>query len=543
MHSVETPWIRYSFGAFGMIASTVLLGVSMTANYMYGFTLARDAANGQVYAAGAAAVDVIMALCPFFFFAALETWHEARGKALTQALASFLLWGVFMGFAFQAVVSHASANRLDAMSARTVAATGYDDTRKEIEQARKDRGFIPEHRPEASVRAELEKHKTSRIWNATSECNTSTNKAQREFCQAYHTLNAELGYAVQATRIDARIDMLTTKSDKASERSATVVASEADPGAKTWALIAGIDLRTMQGIIVFGFATVILLGASLGHYVSSTMFRSRRRKMITVDAETATRAEVKAATNELLALAPPKPKVLAEIIVRPDPTPEARALLTAADFPLKSMRGPLRQRDERYSVLPNRFMLWLRAHDIEGEFETNKLQSIYAEYTRADHREPWDWRIVGKELTRGLGRYNAGKAMRKDKETGITNTYFLIKGVGVDKLKEQLLKKGIIKEPEPPGPKKKGNVFPLGFSGGGRDPSPSGKKGGDNSPAPEPTAKAHVKVPPVKGRAELQPDIEGMWALARHQKAVWNQKLSVFHRKQLNRFSRSRGAA
>lgn len=550
MHQVETPWIRYSFGIFGMIAATILLGVSMVANYMYGFTLARDATNGQVYAVGAAAVDVIMALCPFFFFAALENWHEARGKAITQAAASFLLWAVFMAFAFQAVVSHASANRLDAMSARTVASTSYADVRTELAEAREARKRLQWHRPEATVKAEIEKHKTQRLWTLTNECTEPAGKAAREYCAQYQTFVSELGSAQQATKLDARIEALTTKSDKASEKSATVVASEADPGAKTWALIAGIDLRTMQGIIVFGFATVILLGASLGHYVSSTMLRSKRRRMIVVDAETATRADVKEATKELLALAPPKAKVLPEIIVRPDPSPEARALLTAVDFPVKAVRGPLRQRDKR-DVLPWRFMLWLRANEIAGEYESSKMQAIYLEYAQADHREPWDWRIVAKEICEGLGRFNVSKAMRKDKETGVTHTWFALRQPPLDKLKEALAKKGVLREPEPPpGTKKKGSIlsFPLALTGAPTDKGAPDKKSGDNSGRPEPAAKARVSLPkatPIKGRAELQsgPDIDGMRALARQQKAMWREKLTIFHQKQRNRFSRARGAA
>lgn len=539
MHNIETPWIRTSLGTIGMIASTILLLVSMAANYRYGFTLARTPTDGQVYAIGAAAVDVVMALCPFFFFAALETFSENKGRAVTQAFFSFLLWAVFMVFAFQAVVSHASANRLDAASTRMVTANTYADVRTELAEAREARKRLQWHRPEATVKAEIEKHKTQRQWSLTTECTEPAGKTAREYCAQYQTFVSELGSAQQAAKLDARIEALTAKSDKVADQSGTVVASEADPGARTWATVLGVDLRTMQGIITFGFAGVILLGASLGHYCSFSLLQGRRRRMIVVDAETATRADVKEATKELLALSPPKPKVLPEIIVRPDPSPEARALLTAADFPVKAPRGPLRQRDKR-DVLPLRFALWLRAHEIAGEHESSKLQAIYLEYAQADHREPWDWRIVAKEITEGLGRFNVAKAMRKDKTDGVTRTYFTLRQPALDKLKEVLAKKGVLKEPDPPpGAKKKGsNIFPLALSG-----APAPKATPETSTGP--TAKSKS---PVKGRAELhplggQPDIEGMRALARQHKAMWREKLSVFQRKQRNRFSRARGAA
>lgn len=438
MHNIESNSMRYTLATAGLAASLIFLLASATANYRYGYNLARTPTDGVMYGVAAAAGDVFMAASPFFFFAAI------RNKAFTQALAAFVVWAASTLFAAQAAISHASVNRMDAVSARTVSATVYADTRTELAEARKTRGFIPQHRPADTLKAEMERHKTNRHWSNTNECTEAAGKAARDYCSAYHALNAELGYAMQASKLDARIEALTSKSDKVSENN-TAVQSEADPGARTLSVMSGIDIRTVQGLSIFMVAFLILLGAGLGPYISvSVLHTGPKPKVLDLTPEKplelkaeAPNLALGAVPTPVLAIAPPKTN-------RREPSPEWRALLAKIDFPPLGARhkGDKRPKDEA-PVSAARFLTWLASYKEAGDFHNSKIDQLFEEFLKADHRELTALRVVKPELE-AFGRRIAFKWQ------GTDGVMWTIQPPELDKMVALLQKRGVLPKDEPP---------------------------------------------------------------------------------------------
>jgi hypothetical protein len=558
MHQVQSRGAKYALTSAGFVASLICLLASMVANYRFGYTLGRTNVDGVVYGSVGVACDVFMAICPFLFFA---SW---RNKEWTQALGSAVLWAAMTAFAATAAVSHASINRLDAAAHRTTAATTYQDTRTELTEARKARGFVPQHRPEAVVKAEIEKHKINRFWSQSTECTEASGKSQREYCAQYQTLVGELGYAKQGTALDARIADLVAKSDKAAESGAPVQA-EADPAAKTWSLLLGSDIRTTQGILIFLMAFVVLLGASVGPYASFAMvFQPKQRAFVTINATAVgpepppgAEVEIKTALQaapELKALPPPQK---AKAPPAPVLAPEWQQLIDAIGYPTGKWAGALRDR-EGLDAHALRWFTWLCAHKHVGEITGDQLDKLHVEFVSGDHRkDPW-------KVPQAKGALAKLKWVHK--RASVAPTTWTITAVAPVKLRTELVRRKVVDAAALPEEGKKPEKKPEIEE---RVPAKAAKTAekvetkeatnvlvgpfvsgvqpaNDVAPLPPPVApEPPAKRKPVQGMAELQrglPDMEALRRLTRHEKAMWQSRKWTVDRKQVNRMSRARAA-
>lgn len=266
MQEQKLPAMAYAMTGLGVVAAAVLLGVSATMNFKFGQSLGRTGADGLIYGMASVAADCFKALSPFFFFAAV------RNRSWSQALAAAVVGLVTMAYSMTSAVGHAALNRLDTTSQRTVEATSYKDLRAELARLAEQRAWIPQHRPAATVQADLDGMKTQRTWTATAGCTDATQKASREFCQSFHKLGAELASAQEASRIEAKLADVTAKITNAT--SGTVMA-EADPQASVLSKLTGLKIDNTQIALMLFVVLLIEVGSGFGFYVSFSYLPDR----------------------------------------------------------------------------------------------------------------------------------------------------------------------------------------------------------------------------------------------------------------------------
>lgn len=431
MHDVQSRGMRFSLLAVGFLASMFALVGSCFLNYRYGHTLARTPEDGMIFGALAIASDVFMAASLFYLFEA------KKRRQWAQVLAALTVWIATTAFAGLAAVSQASLNRIDAVAHRLTAATTYSDTRTELTEARKTRGFIPPHRAEAVVNAEINKAKINRLWLTTNECVSIGGKTAREYCSGIETLNIELGYAMQASKLDRRIEELVAKSDKMAA-SNVAVASEADPAAASLSDATGYSQRSVQTAIAFGFAGLILTLCSLGPYITSSMLDSHdRREVIDAEAKDITPQPVVEEPPKPLAIAaPPRPKA-AKVEPQPsaDPQPEWIALLASLGFPETTWQPPrdvrgdfiLRPQDDPL-IAAWRFFVYAQSTNMIGEFTPDQIDEGLARFAKCDFRDPTGSRVVKPELE------NIRRWIKKEQPP----TRWIIKAAPIDAVKQML---------------------------------------------------------------------------------------------------------
>lgn len=259
--------MRHALGVLGVLAAGVLLLVSAAMNWRFGLSLGRTELDGQIYGAASAAADCLKALIPFFLFAAI------RNRMWSQAAAASVVWVVVTAYSLTSAFGHAALNRFDTAGQRKIEAQAYKDLRSDLKRAQEQLSWVPQHRPAATVRGEIESTKTAYHWQATESCAKVKGKTQRSFCDGYHGLTAELGSAEQSEQLEVRISDIQAKLAK----SGGTVASEADPQAAVLAKISGLDVDAVQMALTAFIALLLEIGSGFGMYIAFSTWRIDER--------------------------------------------------------------------------------------------------------------------------------------------------------------------------------------------------------------------------------------------------------------------------
>ncbi len=268
--------MRHVLGALGVIAAGILLAVSAAMNWRFGFSLGKTEMDGQIYGAASAAADCFKALVPFFFLAAL------KNKMLSQSAASAVVWVFVTAYSLTSALGHAALNRLDTSGQRAVEAASYKDLRSDLKRTEDQASWIPQHRPALTVQSEIDGVKNQRAWTTTAGCTEVNGRFTRDFCQKYHTLNAELASAKQSAELGSRIDGI--KAELAKTEGVSVL-SEADPQAAVLAKLSGllfpnIKVEDVQTALTIFVALLLEVGSAFGMYVAFAYWNIHERRQV-----------------------------------------------------------------------------------------------------------------------------------------------------------------------------------------------------------------------------------------------------------------------
>jgi hypothetical protein len=287
--------MRHVLGVFGILAASVLLGVSGAMNWYFGYNLGHSAMESHLLGAASAAADGLKALIPFFLFAAL------RNKQWSQALAATLLWTVCLSYSFISAVGFAANVRADTAGERTVQAAQYADLQKELDKTRERLGWVPQHRPEATVAQDIEAQKQNRRWAATNGCTNATSSASKSFCTKFAQLNAELGSAQEADKLQVRIDEIRAK---LSSTTTVAAVSSADPQVDVLSKLSTGSKEWVATALVLLVAVLVELGSSLGFYVVFSNWKLYEDKQRESDHEPIVVSKLRAANHPVATPAP-----------------------------------------------------------------------------------------------------------------------------------------------------------------------------------------------------------------------------------------------
>jgi hypothetical protein len=265
--------MRHALGIMGVMAASVLLAVSAAINWQFGYNLGQTEMDKQIYGAASAAADCFKALVPFFFFAAV------RNRMWAQAAASAVVWVVVTTYSLASAVGHTAQIRDFNSGLRTVASVNYSALRADLKAAQDQLNWIPQHRPSASVLADIDSAKLNKFWGWTDACAKPVDDSGRKFCQKYQALQSERGSADQATKLVASIKEINAKLAQASGVSAM---SDADPQAAVLAKLVsivapGTKVEDVQTALIIMVAVLLEIGSGFGMFVAFASWRIHDR--------------------------------------------------------------------------------------------------------------------------------------------------------------------------------------------------------------------------------------------------------------------------
>ncbi|HEX7074281.1 MAG TPA: hypothetical protein VF226_09595 [Hyphomicrobiaceae bacterium] len=261
--------MRHALGVIGVLAAGVLLAVSAAMNWRFGYQLGKTEFDGLIYGSASAAADCLKALVPFFFFAAI------RNRMWSQAAASALVWVVVTAYSLTSALGHAALNRMDTTGQRAIEAQSYQDLRANLDRAKEQLSWVPQHRPAAVVQSDIDTAKNSREWQWTDGCTKVTGPKGRKFCGDYNGLLAELASAEQAEKLEARIAEIQAQLGTVDSGA---VMAEADPQAAVLTKLAGIfdpslTVEDVQTALTIFIALLLEVGSGFGMYIAFSQWR------------------------------------------------------------------------------------------------------------------------------------------------------------------------------------------------------------------------------------------------------------------------------
>lgn len=256
--------MRHLLGALGVLAAGVLIAVSAAMNWSFGYHLGATEFDRVILGSASVAADCLKALMPFFFFAAI------RNKMWSQVAASAVLWVVVAAYSMTSAAGIAMQNRKDSGSQREAQAASYQDVRADLKRAQEQLSWVPQHRPVATVQADIDNVKNQRAWKWTAGCTDVSGKQGRELCDKFNGLIAEKASAEEAQTLEARIADISTK---LSGVSGQAVSADADPQAAMFASLTGFDKAKIQTGLALFVALLLEIGSSFGLYVAFSQWR------------------------------------------------------------------------------------------------------------------------------------------------------------------------------------------------------------------------------------------------------------------------------
>ena len=295
--------MKHALGIFGVIAAAALLAVSAAMNWRFGYSLGKSELDSQLLGAASVAADVLKALIPFFIFAAI------RNRQWPQAAAAGLLWGVVLTYSLTSALGFSALNRADTQGQRKADAATYESIKADLDKAREQLAWVPQHRPAATVEAEIAAKKQSKRWHTTNECANATTNGSRTFCRELNLLEAEMAAAVGASQMQERIDSLRTSLAAATS---SVALAGADPQATVLANLSGQNEELIETALTVLVALLVELGSSLGFFVALSTWKFHERRepetvaMATSVAVPVTGAVISANDNRSVVAAPAK---------------------------------------------------------------------------------------------------------------------------------------------------------------------------------------------------------------------------------------------
>jgi len=293
--------MRHALGVLGICAAGVLLLVSAAMNWRFGYQLGITEFDGMIYGSASAAADCLKALVPFFFFAAL------RNKMWSQATASAVVWTVVTMYSLTSALGHAALNRADTSGQRAAQVQSYKEISANLSRAKSQLGWVPQHRPAATVQAEINGFEHSRRWSWTNACTSIKGRSNRSFCGKHNSAQAELASAHEAARLEARIAAMQTSlanlkgvSHSSSDPQAAVLTKLAG------AFVPGVKMEDIQTAMTIFIALLLEVGSGLGMFIAFSQWRifEDRQSVASVVHRHADLAATQSASEAITAPAP-----------------------------------------------------------------------------------------------------------------------------------------------------------------------------------------------------------------------------------------------
>lgn len=257
--------MRWLVLLIGLPVAVGLSVVSMIANWRFGVRLGAEDGDAWAYGLASVCADGLKIILPFAI-----AWAWQRRK-VAEWIAGACLWIVITVYSLVSALSFAAVNRDEITGRRLTSAQVFTDLRQELDAKRSERGSLSAARPVGTIEAEIRTSEQQPRYFTSRQCTETPTRDLRQFCERHFALQAELGTARRAERLDTELAAIKARLDglppNASSRSA-------DPQVELFKNLSGLTEGTIKAALAVLVCLLIELGSGLGLFVVLSYHRS-----------------------------------------------------------------------------------------------------------------------------------------------------------------------------------------------------------------------------------------------------------------------------
>ena len=260
--------MRVLLQTLGAVVALVMLAVSASMNWRFGYQLGTTNSDGQIFGGASVASDCLKALLPFFVAYA---WKDARYLAV---VGGSLVWVVFTGYSMTSAIGFSSLNRLEGTGLRIQQAERVTQARRTIQRVEARIAALGLHRSVGVIDAELEGvFATQYCWNGryhslrkiTDDCATVVGRQTRQACERVGDLRQER--ALAAEEISLREELVRARGILGSANGVAVTGSH-DTQVLMFMKLTTLAEGTVRMFLIVIIAVVVEIGSSLGMFLT-----------------------------------------------------------------------------------------------------------------------------------------------------------------------------------------------------------------------------------------------------------------------------------
>jgi hypothetical protein len=245
--------MRIVASLLGVLAGFMVITASGAMNWMFMTAQGKTPVGGQILGIVSIAVDIVKALLPFLIATA---WAH---RQWLRTLLGTGVFGLFFTFSLLSALGFVAANRGAVASSRAIVISQFQLASNELEDTETRLAALGITRPEAAVKAEIERVKQDRRWRSSQACDSTRPRASRNVCAQMFALDGELARAEAARGLQERVESLKQEIKSFQDRGP---GEDKDPQAGFIAHLSGLEILQAQQVLSAFMAIMVEIGAA-----------------------------------------------------------------------------------------------------------------------------------------------------------------------------------------------------------------------------------------------------------------------------------------
>lgn len=251
--------MAFILSGLGVMVSIGFIIAGAVMNWRYGLGLGRTVEDQQLNAGVHLLIDLCKVMMPFFGW-----WAFAQRRMIVAAGAALVTVAAIL---YSAIGIAGFVDMSRAVTSGSMIATkdNVGDWRTDLERSQRRLKDLGSYQPASVIEQRLRQIRQDGRWQTSKQCTEATAKTSREFCADVSGLEAEKAKALEAGKLEARVQDLR---EKINTNAGMAAIERGDPRADIVARTTGWELLRVQTWLSLLLVGIVEFMATFGIFLS-----------------------------------------------------------------------------------------------------------------------------------------------------------------------------------------------------------------------------------------------------------------------------------